>query len=150
MTGNVRSSATGGFIKSKRIAKAILFSAQTCRGKHSKRSTNNPHLIGKDVTKHVFRKQYVELVRIAGQLHSCIVHVHVSQFDLGCVFGKVGSDHLAPKYRTFKDIGFVDGTDAIFASLCSVDCNFCNALDFAGFVNHCVDCLLFSVFKNGR
>ncbi len=149
MASDVGGCATGGFVEAKGEAKAVLLSAETGRGQHAERTTDHSHLVGEDVAKHVLGEQYVKLVGVTGELHGCIVHIHVTELDLGSVLSEVFRNDPAPEDGGFEDVGLVDRADAVAAGSGRVDGDLSDTLDLAGLVNHRVDGLLFAVVQRG-
>ncbi len=147
--GDVGSSAAGRFVESERVAEAVVLRAETGGGEHAEGAADDGHFVGKDVAEHVFGEDHVELVRVAGELHGGVVDIHVGQLDFGGVFGDVIGDGFAPKNGGFEDVGFVDGADAFATGLGGADGDFGDALDFALFINHCVDGLDVAVVEGG-
>ena len=89
------------------------------------------------------------MVRVARELHGGVVDIHVAEFDLRGVLREVFRYDLPPENRGFEDVGFVDRADIAASGFGGIDRDLGDALDFAGLIDHRVDCLLFAVLKGG-
>ena len=86
--------------------------AQACAGKHAERAREHGGLVGEDVAEGVLGHKDVELAGVVHKLHRAVVHKHVGCLYLRILSGDTMS-RLAPQAAGLKDVGLVDGDDAM-------------------------------------
>lgn len=95
-------------------------------------------LIRQNVTEHIAGNNYIELLRVAHQLHRSVIDVHMGEFHIGVLRVKLG-DHVAPKLGGFEHIGLVDRAHTAITLACCLKRQLRNSADFTLAVAHGVE-----------
>ncbi len=69
LSGDVWCCTAGGFVQTEFVSERIFRHSQRRAAKHSQRPANNRHFVRQNVAEHIFRKENVKLVGIAGKFY---------------------------------------------------------------------------------
>ncbi len=66
-----------------RLVKARFSIPEAGRGQHSDGAADHGCFVGKDITEHIGREDYVKLLWIAHKLHGAVVNVEIGKLHVG-------------------------------------------------------------------
>ena len=82
--------------------------ANAGRAQHAERTDNCAGLVGKNVAKHIFGEQHIEVCRPRHQCHRGRIDIHVGELHVGIVLPN-SRDDIAPQTRAIQNVGLIDG-----------------------------------------